>query len=282
MADTDGRQYSGEPPLTLASRRAERARGPFPLTLIVSLVVLAAVAAGVFWLYRGGARSAGDAPQPVGAPLRDVRVAAPPQPKAEDPAAGLTIYKDDAGQPAAPTFAPPPEEPAARPGAPAAAPVAQKPASTTGGPSDQIGALLEKPDAAASKAQRVAQVDSKAGAKPAVKAKVVPSAAEVAPKAKAAAATPEASLSAPTSPAVATRPEVQIGAFSTKAQAEAAWSAAAAAAPGAMAGKGRRLTSVQRDGQTLYRVTITGAASAEAAGSLCRQLKASGHACLVR
>ena len=69
-----------EPPLTLDDRRrAPRGRGPAPVTLIVSLLLLAVVAGGVFFMYRCGVRPAGQAPQPLGAPLGDMRAPAPPR-----------------------------------------------------------------------------------------------------------------------------------------------------------------------------------------------------------
>ena len=93
-------------------RRSARGRNPAPVALIVSLLVLLAAGGGVFMLYRGGARTTDGPPQPVGAPLRDVKTAAPPQAQVADPAAGLTIYRDNPNAtPSAPAFAPAPEEP---------------------------------------------------------------------------------------------------------------------------------------------------------------------------
>ena len=124
MSDPDQRPYASEPPLAFDDRRRPRRGGPAPVTLIVSVVLLAVVAGGVFYFYRGGVRGANDAPQPVGAPLRDVRTPAPPQLQAADPAAGLSIYKDDPNTVLAPVFAPPPEQPAPRPGPSAPPPTA--------------------------------------------------------------------------------------------------------------------------------------------------------------
>jgi cell division septation protein DedD len=110
---TDSRQYRDD---SLASddRRPPARRGPAPVTLIISVLLLLGVAGGVAYLYRDGVRGSDGPPRPVGAPLRDVRTVAPPSPQAADPAAGLSIYKDDPNTAAAPTFAPPPEEPVAR------------------------------------------------------------------------------------------------------------------------------------------------------------------------
>ena len=260
MADPDRRGVAGgEPPLTLEDRRGGRGRGPAPVMLIISVLVLAVMVAGVVWLYRGGSRGPGDAPQPVGVPLRDVRVAAPPQPRPADPAAGLSIYKDNSAPPASPTFAPGPEQPGPRPGAVAA------PAPAT----DAIGALAvsSAPDA---KPQKLARAD----VKPPVHA--------VAPPKEAPKATPGDAKTTPDAAAAAGPAEVQIGAFSTRAMADEAWTADAAAAPGAMAGRSKRVTQIERDGRTLYRVSITGFASHEAAAALCGRLKAAAHSCIVR
>ena len=75
---------------------------------------------------------------------------------------------------------------------------------------------------------------------------------------------------------------VQIGAFSSQALADKEWSKAAAVAPGAMAGKGKRVTAFEKDGATLYRTAITGFASRDQAQSLCDRLQAAGGSCFVR
>ena len=110
---SDSRQYRDDS-LAFDDRRPPPRRGPAPVTLIISVLLLLGVAGGVAYLYRDGVRGANGPPQPVGAPLRDVRTVAPPSPQAADPAAGLSIYKDDPNTGAAPKFAPPPEEPVAR------------------------------------------------------------------------------------------------------------------------------------------------------------------------
>ncbi|MGI8840727.1 MAG: SPOR domain-containing protein, partial [Caulobacteraceae bacterium] len=118
MSEYDRGAYppGGEPPLRFDPRRPQRPAGPAPVTLILSLMLLAAVGGGVFYIYRGGARGVGDAPRPVGAPVGDFRSAAPPQASTPDPAAGLSIYKDDPNAArAVPAFVPPPEQPTPRP-----------------------------------------------------------------------------------------------------------------------------------------------------------------------
>jgi len=249
MSDFDQRPRGGEPPLTLDKRGAPRGRGPAPVTLIVSVLILIVVVAGVLWLYRGGVRGANGGPPTIGAPAGEARTPAPAQSASPDTAAGLSIYKDNgAAASGPPTFAPAPEEPAARPVAVAPSPVAPpsvpKPRSA-----DAIGDLLDKPPSA------------KPGkpAKPTVVAKSAPP------------------------PGVSPGPaEVQIGAFSSAAQADQGWSAAAGIAPGAMAGMGKKVVPVTVDGRTLYRTFVTGFASHDAAQALCARLKSAGRTCFVR
>jgi cell division septation protein DedD len=75
---------------------------------------------------------------------------------------------------------------------------------------------------------------------------------------------------------------VQIGAFSSQSLADAGWSAAAAVAPGSMAGKNKKVVAMTKDGATLYRTSITGFASREEAQALCDKLRAAGKTCFVR
>jgi cell division septation protein DedD len=75
---------------------------------------------------------------------------------------------------------------------------------------------------------------------------------------------------------------VQIGAFSSESLADKEWSKAAAVAPGEMAGKGKHVVAVTRDGGTLYRTSITGFASRDQARALCDRLQAAGANCFVR
>ena len=261
MSYSDRRdRLDAEPPLTLDDRRrAPRGGGPAPVTLIVSLLLLVAVAGGVFFMYRSGVRGAGQAPQPLGAPLGDVRAPAPPQAQTPDAAAGLTISKDDPNAPAAsPTLAPPPEAPLPEP-APstaASAPTASRSAPPPPPP----------PVKAAEKGDPIDRLITEASKT----TKAAPATA------KDAAASPKEAAGAPAAAVV-----VQIGAFSSEALADKEWSKAAAVAPGAMAGKGKRVVEVTKDGATLYRTAITGFASREQAQSLCERLQAAGGNCFV-
>ena len=249
-----------ETPLAFDRRRPSRTRGPAPVTLFISLLVLIMAGGGVFLLYRGGARAPDGPPQPVGAPLRDVKTAAPPQAQPTDPSAGLSIYKDDPNAPArAPAFAPPPEEPvsvAPSPAPPAAVPAHLAPAPTV---DDLVEAARRDPQPV----------------KPAVQ-KTRTASPPAKPPAVAKAATPSANTASKSASIV------QIGAFSTASLADRAWNEAAAISPGAMAGKGKRVTPFEKnDGTTLYRTAITGFASREAAVALCDHLIAGGKSCFV-
>jgi hypothetical protein len=252
-------RMDSEPPLTLDDRRrGPRARGPAPVTLIVSFLLLIVVAGGVFFMYRSGVRGAGQAPQPLGAPLGDVRAPAPPQAQTPDAAAGLTISKDDPNaSTTAPTLAPPPE-----------APLPEAPPATAANASAAIASAPPPPRPPAKAAEKGDAIDRLIAE--ASKTKTGPAKAP---------ATDVADASAKEAEAAAV---VQIGAFSSEALADKEWSKAAAVAPGAMAGKGKRVVEVTKDGATLYRTAITGFASQEQAQSLCDRLKAAGGSCFVR
>jgi hypothetical protein len=286
MSDYSRAPYTpgSEPPLAFDDRRPPRRSGPAPVTLILSLLLLAAVGGGVFYIYRGGARAPGEPPQPVGAPVRDVRIAAPPQAQTTDPAAGLSVYKDDQGAGvAAPAFVAPPEQPTPRPVVAAVAP-APAPVPSAGAVSASTQPAVAAPPAkapvkAADKPPTIDKILADNAALKSPPKAPTKSAARAGPAAVAKADTPPAAASdAKAGPAV-----VQIGAFSSKELADSSWNSAAGAAPGAMAGKGKHVTTITRpDGTTLYRAAITGFASRDDALALCARLKASGGTCIVR
>jgi cell division protein FtsN len=249
--------------------REPRRRGPAPVTLIVSVLLLVVVTGAVAYLYRGGPKGSGDGPQPLGAPLGDVRIAAPPQPAAQDATAGLSIAKDDptAASAGAPNFAPPPEQPLP----PANA--AQTNPSTS-------ASMPPPPPTPEPVKAAVSSATPPVGAGPSATKAITP----VVPKSVAPAAAKSALVQAAapaTSDAAKGAAIVQIGAFSSRALADKGWSAAAAAAPGAMAGKGEQVVEVAKDGKTLYRTSITGFASHDQAQALCDRLKSAGGTCIV-
>jgi cell division septation protein DedD len=158
--------------------------------------------------------------------------------------------------------------------APAAPPVAIAPAPIVA-PKAPVAApkpVAPKPEAKA-KADTPAKADTAAKpADPATRAaKVDPAAAPVdAAPPKPAKAKPEAAAGSAT---------LQLGAFSTRDKADAAWTKAGG--DGALAGLTKRIEPVDRDGTTLYRLRAAGVASKAAAAALCGRIKAAGNACIV-
>ncbi len=277
-----------EPPLAFENRRQPRRGGPAPVTLILSLVLLLAVGGGVYYMYRGGARAPGEPPQPIGAPVRDVKVAAPPQTPAQDPAAGLSVYKENQGDNvAAPAFVAPPEQPTPRPLAAAPPPSAAAPSPSA---SDEAAVPPAAKPAAAPVAvtaavKPVIKPVAKPPAKPTTIDKILADNSGVKSPTKALVkpAAPTPVTSTPKPDATPGGAVVQIGAFSSKVLADAGWGAAAAAAPGSMAGKGKHVVPVTKaDGSILYRTSITGFGSRADAEALCAKLKAAGGSCFVR
>ena len=275
MSDPDRRfeNQGSEPPLTMDRRRGGSAHGPAPVTLIVSVLLLLLVGGAVLYMYRGGARSANDAPEPLGAPLGDVRAPPPAEQRNPDPAAGLTISKDDPNAATAtPTLAPPPEQPLPATRAPAAAPAVDSkgfPSALPPPPPPADAKPVLAPTHATSTGKAVEKSDA-IGA-------LIADAGKLKTVTQAKPAKVAAEIAGPVSAAV-----VQIGAFSSERLADKEWSKAAAVAPGPMAGKGKRVVPVTKDGATLYRTSITGFASREQAQSLCDRLKVAGGNCFVR
>jgi cell division septation protein DedD len=248
MSDHDRGAYTPptDSPLSFDARRPVRGGGGGSSILLISAVILLVliVGAGV-WLYRDGLRGADDAPQPVGAAVEAAKVEpkSSDQPEA-DPAAGLTIHTDDGGLPGEPTFAPEPE------------PVLPRPAPTT--------------TTTPTTAELRPAVPAAAQPKPAAPVAVAPK--PVAPK-------PAAPTPAPT---VGGAAMVQIGAFSSQALADRGWNDAAAVSPGMAAGKGKQVETVDKDGKTLFRTSVTGFASRADATAFCDRLKAAGKSCFVK
>jgi outer membrane biosynthesis protein TonB len=257
-------------PLSFDARQPVRGARPVPITLIISVLVLAGLTAAIFVFYRSGVRQAGDAPQTVGAPVAGMKEAAPNEAQPQDPAAGLQIYRSDAGaapEAVQPTFTPGPEEPQPRPAPTTPVVVAQAPAQTPAPPAMRptLPAAQPAPKTAPPPATPVAKA-------PPVKAPE-PKAPE--PKAAAPKVAP-----APTPAAKSGGAVVQIGAVSSTALADKAWSEAVAVAGGA--GKGKNVEKIERNGGTLYRTAVTGFASREDAAAFCNRLKAAGKSCFVR
>jgi len=263
---------TADAPLSFDPRQPVRGSRPFPVTLIVSGLVLLGLVAAIFVFYRSGVREAGQPPQTVGAPVGDLKSPPPADAQPEDPAAGLQIYQAEGNQPAAaaPQFVAPPEQPATRAAPPATIvqpPPAAAPTVAVNGAALRP-ALPSTPPPAAPAAKPVAV---QAPPPPSVASK--PAAPKPAPPKPAPAAKP-----APTSGGAS----VQIGAVSSTSLADKAWSEAVALAPGLAAGKGKGVERVDRDGKTLFRTTVTGFSSKTTAAAFCAKLKAAGKACFVK
>lgn len=261
-------------PLSFDPRQPVRGARPIPLTLILSVVVLAALVGAILWFYQSGVRQAGEAPQTVGAPVAGIKEAAKDEAQPQDPAAGLQIYRSDAGGqlqtvPAEPTFAPPPEAPQPRPTTPIV--VAEAP------PVKPAPAAAPPPSAAPSAAASQAL-------KPALPAEPQPKAPpQPAPAKKVAAPPPPEKKTTPAAEPKAAAgggARVQVGAVSSPALADRAWRDAVGAAPGLAAGKGKAVEKIE--GGTLYRTFVTGFASKSDAQAFCAKLQAAGKSCFVR
>lgn len=257
-------------PLSFDARQPVRGARPLPMTLIISAVVLVTLVVAVVMIYRGGIRNPNEPPQAVGTEVAQMKTPPPAGSQPQDPAAGLQIYHNEEPQPSA-TFAAPPEEPQARPAVPLnTAPVqtatlpAARPAPTSAAPATP----------AAKPAPTIESLATAANQKPAVKPAQVASAGPI--KQAAPAATPKPVATA-TGPAA-----VQIGALSSPALADKAWTEAVRLAPGLAAGKGKKVEAVDKNGTTLYRTSVTGFASREAAKAFCEAISASGKSCFVK
>jgi hypothetical protein len=273
MADTDRGAYTPptDAPLSFDARQPVRGARPIPFTLIISALVLVALVVAIVMFYRSGVREAGQPPQTVGAPIGEIKAAAPAEAQPQDPAAGLQIYKAETGQPVPdaekPIFTAPPEAPAARP-APAPVVVAPPPAAP-------VATTTLRPALPAAQAPAAPVTKTP----PPAPVAAAPKPAPTPPPAKVAAPAP----AAPKPAAVAAGGAVvQIGAVSSTALANKAWNDAVAAAPGLAAGKGKSVEKIEKNGGVLYRTAVTGFASRDAATAFCNKLKAAGKSCFVR
>lgn len=245
-------------PLSFDARQPVRGTRPAPMMLIISALVLIGLVVAIVVFYRSGVRQAGAAPQAVGTPVGAIKGPAPAEDQPVDPAAGLQIYQSSEGAtaPTAPNFTAPPEQPAAREPAPS---VVVTPAAK---PAPIAPPIIAKPQQTGPVAALPITPEPKPV--PALKPNL-PAPPPVKPVAAAAGAA-----------------SVQIGAFSSSALADKGWSDAARIAPGATAGKGKRVEAIQKDGATLYRTAVTGFASRTEATAFCDQLKAAGKSCFVK
>ncbi|HEY5007985.1 MAG TPA: SPOR domain-containing protein [Caulobacteraceae bacterium] len=289
MSEQDRGAYAppNDAPLTFDPRHDGDRRGPAPLALIVSVLILIAIVAGLVVFYRHGVRKPGQPPQVVGAPIGDTKSAPLSSEAPSDATAGLQVYKTEQTPPgegqtqAQPSLAPAPEEPQARPIArpPAPAPVAvaplraAEPAPAAPAPVKQVAVAKPPPVAAPAVVQppapKPAPVQAASAPKPVKPPKPAPAAVAQA-----------AAKPTPAAPAGAIL--AQIGAFSSSALAEKGWSDAAHAAPKAMSGRSRKIEVTSRDGKTFYRALAGGFASKADAEKFCAALHAAHTVCIVK
>lgn len=286
-------------PLSFDPRQPVRGARPIPFTLILSVLVLAALVAAIFVFYQSGVRQAAQAPELVGAPVDGIKSPATAEAQPQDPAAGLQIYRAEAGDetaaPAEPTFVQPPEQPQARPTTPVvvaqAPPVVAKPApapaaATTAATAQALKPAIPAPlpvTKIAPPPVKAATPPAKTAPPPAAKVVAPAPAKTTPPPVKAAAAEPKkAPAPQPKAAASSGGAVVQIGAVSSTALADKAWSDAVAAAPGLAAGKGKSVEKIEKNGGTLYRTAVTGFASRADAQAFCAKLQAAGKSCFVR
>jgi hypothetical protein len=241
---------TADAPLSFDARHPVRGARPFPMTLIMTGLVLIGLIVAIALIYRSGVRAGGQAPKAVGTPVTDMKSAAPPDAQPQDPAAGLQIYQEESAKAAAPgqpKFVPPPEQPAPRP-----APAVQSPPPVAAPTSPvQTGPALRP---------------------------AAPVAAAPAPAVKA----PPPPAPAPAPAAAGGAAAVQIGAVSSTEIADRTWREAIAVAPNLASGKGKGIERIEKNGQTLYRTAVTGFASRADAAAFCAKLKAAGKACFVK
>jgi cell division protein FtsN len=222
---------------------ARRTRAPSERPVPLTLIVSAVILALIVIALVVFLANQPDGSETAEVPAIEAMKTAPdPATPVTQPRPGLQVYTEGQPMPETPAFAPPPEAPAMRPTTPAAPTPAPAPKT------DPVGALT------VSAAPKTA---------PAPKAAPVPT---VTPKPAAASSSVQ----------------VQIGAFSSVAQADKGWNDVARLLPGQMAGKTKRVESVERDGQTLQRAFVGGFASKADADAFCAALKDQNRSCLVR
>lgn len=277
MSNPDRGAYTPptDAPLSFDARQPVRGARPAPMMLIVSALVLVVLVVAIVIFYRSGVHEAGGLPPAVGTPVGEMKSPAPPEAQPIDPAAGLQIYQSAEGQtqPTTPNFTPSPEQPQSRAGT---VPVVTAPPAAPAQVAAKATTVVAPPPAAPAPKPVAAQPTGPVSAMPITPANkpVLKPAAQLPTAPAKVAAVPVAGA---TGAAM-----VQIGAFSSQALADKGWNDAARIAPGAVAGKGKKVEPIQKDGATLYRTAVTGFASRAEATAFCDQLKAAGKSCFVK
>jgi len=175
--------------------------------------------------------------------------------------------------------------------APAPAAPTTAPAATTAHPTGYIAptvASVAKPAPTTAAKPTATEVVAKLAATPV--AKPAPATSKVAIPAASATASTKVAIPATAAAAKTTAAKpaaggvvlVQIGAYSSVAQSDKGWADVSAAMSGAMAGKSKRVETLDKDGKTLYRTSVAGFSSRSAADAFCKALAAKGHICFAK
>lgn len=254
MSDQERGAYTPqtEEPLSFQHHTAPPTpRAPAPLALIASGIILLVLILAVVLFYNSGLNGRKGVPEEVGQPIGPVKMDPTEEAQPLEEGANLNVFEGNKPE-GTPTFAPGPETPQARP----AEVVSIAPAPVTPGTPSTTVPLETVP------ASPVA--DPKPEPKPEVKPEPKP---EPKPEARAVSSGPAM---------------VQIGAYSTRAIADAEFAALASSFGALAAGASKRVEPVERDGKTLYRTSFAGFSSKERAQAFCDALKSSGKSCFVK
>ncbi len=297
MTEHDRGAYTPQPDAPLQfDARGPRRRKPIPMTLIGSGAVLVVLLGALALHARHDAKTGAEPARPVGAPIAEVKTAAPATAQPKDAAAvdvfggaAQTAQNTAQGPAKAPTFAPPPEAPKPRAQLTVqtaeAVPIKVAPLTTTNTPAPT--ALAKAPPAyrapttaAAAPASRpdATAVIARLAQAPAAK----PTPAKVAPTAGATLASTPRTAAAGSAASVFGGSVVQIGAFSSMSLSEKGWTDVSSAMAGEMSGKLKKVEAVEKDGKTFYRTSVVGFPSRSAADAFCRSLTAKGHVCFAK
>ena len=243
-----------------------------PLLIVLALLVLA-MFAGVVWLAytQGVARGRGETP--VLAAANGPERVTPQQPGGTNvPYQGFKIYE----QPA------PPDDAAEAP-PPASAPVAQTPAPAASAPKPAPSVAAPPPAPAAQPPKSVASIIQQSQTPPAIRPTVpaTPTGPATGAPRSIVPAAPAPAATAP-KPAASGGVALQIGAFKTRAEADAAWRAYSGKHAALLKGYGPDIQEADLgDKGTWYRLRIAGFGDREMASALCDRLKADGGGCFL-
>ena len=239
-----------------------------PLLIVLALLVLA-MFAGVVWLAytQGVARGRGE--NPVLTAANGPERVTPQQPGGTNvPYQGFKIYE----QPA------PPDDAADAPAAAPPAPVAQAPKPTPAVAAPPPAAAKPAPAPPKSVASLIQQAQTPPAIRPTVPATPT-GPATGAPRSIVPAAPPPA---AAPKPAASGGVALQIGAFKSRAEADAAWRAYSGKHAALLKGYGPDVQEANLgDKGTWYRLRIAGFSDSEMASALCDRLKADGGGCFL-